>query len=317
MIAAYFACVLLYYSVLRDWKVIDALYFAVVTMATVGYGDIHPQGLTERLSTCLFTLIAVGMIATAVGLLISGIMDDREAAERDKSPVEWVFIRGAVRPAARASAGGVGGGRADGAEVGLEWQSETVGPPWPGAVDRGRAPGAGGTNTIRRNGHDHRDEDGHDRSPGHHRHDHRHHRHHRHRHRPLCTASPPTASHHRHLHEHHHHHWRRRCPRPRPRHPPLPPPPPQPSTRQQHEPQAATSQRHRSPRLLWAAVGKPHRTAGGARPVFVFESRAAGLLRAVHSLLRGSWCPEEFSQPRIMCDMARIWSNKLLNCWHS
>lgn len=47
----------------------DALYFTVVTMATIGYGDIHPVGQAARLLTTLlvvFDLVFVGALGSAL-----------------------------------------------------------------------------------------------------------------------------------------------------------------------------------------------------------------------------------------------------------
>ncbi len=48
---------------------IDALYFTVVTLATVGYGDITPQGQGARLLVTVQILLNVTLIATSFRLL--------------------------------------------------------------------------------------------------------------------------------------------------------------------------------------------------------------------------------------------------------
>lgn len=54
----------------------DALYFTVVTMATIGYGDIHPVGQAARLVVLVsiaFNAVFVAAIASAlVSVLRSG-----------------------------------------------------------------------------------------------------------------------------------------------------------------------------------------------------------------------------------------------------
>ncbi|WP_435877768.1 potassium channel family protein [Streptomyces kurssanovii] len=48
---------------------LDALYFTVVTLATVGYGDIHPRGQSARLVTVLqilYTFVFLTAAATAL-----------------------------------------------------------------------------------------------------------------------------------------------------------------------------------------------------------------------------------------------------------
>lgn len=48
----------------------DAIYFATVTLTTVGYGDLVPQGDGIRLFTVFYALLAVGIIGPAVGVLL-------------------------------------------------------------------------------------------------------------------------------------------------------------------------------------------------------------------------------------------------------
>lgn len=47
---------------------VDALYFAIVTMTTVGYGDLVPRTVGMKLFTCAFVFIGFGL----VGALVSG-----------------------------------------------------------------------------------------------------------------------------------------------------------------------------------------------------------------------------------------------------
>lgn len=58
----------------------DALYFTVVTMATVGYGDAHPVGQVAKAVVALaivFNLVFIGAIATAVAQRLTGDHDER------------------------------------------------------------------------------------------------------------------------------------------------------------------------------------------------------------------------------------------------
>jgi hypothetical protein len=50
------------YSVLEGWSILDSLYFSVVTLATVGFGDLTPTTDAAKLFT-------VGYIITGIGIL--------------------------------------------------------------------------------------------------------------------------------------------------------------------------------------------------------------------------------------------------------
>jgi hypothetical protein len=51
------------YSFLEDWDWLDALYFSVVTLATVGFGDLHPTTNEAKLFTIFYIIFGVGIIA--------------------------------------------------------------------------------------------------------------------------------------------------------------------------------------------------------------------------------------------------------------
>ncbi|GGL64666.1 membrane protein [Streptomyces fumigatiscleroticus] len=59
---------------------LDALYFTVVTLATVGYGDITPQGQTARVMTVLqilYNFVFLTAAATALSRWIRGVVEAR------------------------------------------------------------------------------------------------------------------------------------------------------------------------------------------------------------------------------------------------
>jgi voltage-gated potassium channel len=51
------------YIFLEGWSPIDALYFSVVTLATVGFGDLHPTTDAARLFTVFYIISGLGIIA--------------------------------------------------------------------------------------------------------------------------------------------------------------------------------------------------------------------------------------------------------------
>lgn len=50
-----------FYSSYEGWSYIDSLYFCVITLATVGYGDLHPTTPTTKLFTIAYIFIGVGL----------------------------------------------------------------------------------------------------------------------------------------------------------------------------------------------------------------------------------------------------------------
>lgn len=60
-------------------KPVDALYFTVVTLCTIGYGDIVPDTTFTKLFTCVFVLVGFGFIDILLNGLVTYICDRQEA----------------------------------------------------------------------------------------------------------------------------------------------------------------------------------------------------------------------------------------------
>jgi len=59
----------LMYMWLEGWSPVDALYFSVVTLATVGFGDLHPTSAVSKLFTVLYILFGLGVLAAFISEL--------------------------------------------------------------------------------------------------------------------------------------------------------------------------------------------------------------------------------------------------------
>ncbi len=52
------------YHFLEDWSWVDSLYFSVVAVTTVGFGDITPSTDPSKLFTVGYILVGIGIITT-------------------------------------------------------------------------------------------------------------------------------------------------------------------------------------------------------------------------------------------------------------
>ncbi len=64
-------------------SILDSMWWAVVTLTTIGYGDVYPTTPGGRVFTALVALVGVGLIAIPSGLLASVLTEAR--VERKKS----------------------------------------------------------------------------------------------------------------------------------------------------------------------------------------------------------------------------------------
>ena len=72
-------------------SILDSMWWAVVTLTTIGYGDVYPTTSGGKFFTALVAFVGVGLIAIPSGLLASALTQarvEREQMEEDKAENE-------------------------------------------------------------------------------------------------------------------------------------------------------------------------------------------------------------------------------------
>ena len=64
----------LWYPLVEKWTVVDALYFSVVTLTTVGYGDMGPSTDASKIFTTLWSFFGVALIAALISIVSEWIV---------------------------------------------------------------------------------------------------------------------------------------------------------------------------------------------------------------------------------------------------
>jgi len=69
----------LFYRFVEDWGWIDSLYFTVITLTTVGYGDLSPSKTTSKLFTVMLVLLGIGLLVSLIERVARYALEDHQA----------------------------------------------------------------------------------------------------------------------------------------------------------------------------------------------------------------------------------------------
>jgi hypothetical protein len=58
-----------FYNRVEGWRWLDALYFSVITLTTIGYGDFSPQTDLGKIFTMIYIFIGLGIILGFVNVI--------------------------------------------------------------------------------------------------------------------------------------------------------------------------------------------------------------------------------------------------------
>lgn len=65
---------------IEGWGWLDSLYFCVITLATVGYGDFSPQTAAGKIFTMIYILLGIGTLVA----VLTRLADALAAARRER-----------------------------------------------------------------------------------------------------------------------------------------------------------------------------------------------------------------------------------------
>lgn len=75
-----------FYAKVEGWSILDSLYFSVITLTTVGYGDFSPVTPAGKIFTMIYILVGLGLISGFVYLLAgrTGIIKKSNSKKEEK-----------------------------------------------------------------------------------------------------------------------------------------------------------------------------------------------------------------------------------------
>ena len=62
-----------FYTVIENWSIIDSIYFSIMTIATIGYGDLAPSTPLSKIFTIFMALSGIGVFVGIVTKLAQGL----------------------------------------------------------------------------------------------------------------------------------------------------------------------------------------------------------------------------------------------------
>jgi voltage-gated potassium channel Kch len=90
MMAAMLIVGTVFYSNVEGWSALDALYFSVITLTTVGYGDFSPHTAAGKIFTMVYLLLGIGLIVAFADRLVNSRPHRRgrlrDAFHHDENP---------------------------------------------------------------------------------------------------------------------------------------------------------------------------------------------------------------------------------------
>ncbi len=70
-----------FYHFVEGWSWLDSIYFSVVTISTVGFGDFSPETAAGKIFTMIYIIVGLGVFVTAATTVADTILsqDDKKA----------------------------------------------------------------------------------------------------------------------------------------------------------------------------------------------------------------------------------------------
>jgi voltage-gated potassium channel len=75
----------LIYHYLEGWDYLDSLYFSLITLATIGYGDFSPQTAGGKMFTIFYIFLGVGIILAFINTLYYHFAKEQQKKQK------WLF----------------------------------------------------------------------------------------------------------------------------------------------------------------------------------------------------------------------------------
>jgi hypothetical protein len=76
----------LFYWRIEGWTVVDSVYFSVITLTTVGYGDFSPETTVGKIFTIVYVLIGLGILVSFLSAVAGHAVEARLDRRQRRNP---------------------------------------------------------------------------------------------------------------------------------------------------------------------------------------------------------------------------------------
>jgi len=88
MVGALLLAGMVFYHQVEGWSWLDSLYFSLITLATVGYGDFAPRTPAGKVFTMIYIVVGISLLAAFVRLLGDDLLKRRMARSRRRDAAD-------------------------------------------------------------------------------------------------------------------------------------------------------------------------------------------------------------------------------------
>ena len=78
----------LFYAAVEGWSIVDAFYFCVMTLATIGYGDLSPTTGLSKLFTVIYVAVGLGVFTSFIAKMTAIERQARRAKRQRRSETD-------------------------------------------------------------------------------------------------------------------------------------------------------------------------------------------------------------------------------------
>ncbi|WP_206484224.1 potassium channel family protein [Thalassotalea sp. G2M2-11] len=68
----------LFYNKVEGWSLIDSVYFCMMTLSTIGYGDLHPTTDLSKIFTMFYAIVGVGLFVAFLTQIAMAQIKDKD-----------------------------------------------------------------------------------------------------------------------------------------------------------------------------------------------------------------------------------------------